>query len=99
MVVGIKILVAVLSVPLMPMFKHIGGESFPGEDITAVPLVSENVTDGPVIPLLHAGFRGAFNIRQQFRDFLGDFPARKASKMNLTILASLSTISNLPYLI
>lgn len=83
MVVGIKILVAVLSVPLMPMFKHIGGESFPGEDITAVPLVSENVTDGPVIPLLHAGFRGAFNIRQQFRDFPRRFSRKKGIENGL----------------
>ena len=47
------------------MLKHIGSECLPGQNITTVPLIPENVAYGAFAPLLHARFGRTADIGEQ----------------------------------
>ena len=48
------------------VFKHVRREGFPGKNITAVPLIAENVVDGALTPVCVTDFGFAARYAQVY---------------------------------
>ena len=69
-VARVEVLVAVVIVPFVPVLVHIGGEGLPGQNVTAVPFVAEDVAYRAFVPLDASDLRLDSDICEQRGDLL-----------------------------
>ena len=80
MVIRVQVLITVHVILFVLVLEHISRKRFPGEDVSAVSLVSEYVSYGSVAPLFHPGFSRTVYIGEESGDLTRTFACEKCVK-------------------